>query len=333
MSPSESPSVGNVVLFAVDAGGSGTRVRIAPPNSAEVSHLFDTINPSSTDRDRSERVLDDIVDFLGSVVAAAGRGAGEVRGTFASAAVTPGSVDAVAALVADALRARSLWGRVVVTNDAVPLLLAPPVRGHGAVLVCGTGSVVLAGTGDGPAVRVGGHEYIGSDQGSGYAIGRYGLMRAVREVDGGRGPSALRARIEDHHGCSVVELARSLAETPFPKRDVAALAPLVIAAWAQDGDEAATAVLDTAFDELRELVACARDRVGGDLERWALIGGLLLGFPPFLERVRSILVQVNGPRVVAEPHENCLTAGLRLAADGFRPLADLPLRQLDVAAP
>ncbi|MYW04695.1 hypothetical protein GT354_41790, partial [Streptomyces sp. SID3343] len=74
---------------------------------------------------------------------------------------------------------------------------------------------------DGPPVVIGGCEYLGSDEGSAYALGLAGLRAAVRGLDG-RGPAtALFAAAGPR------ELARRLAGEPFPKAAVAELAPQV----------------------------------------------------------------------------------------------------------
>ncbi|MBC3841375.1 hypothetical protein GXW82_16910 [Streptacidiphilus sp. 4-A2] len=110
-----------------------------------------------------------------------------------------------------------LRGTLVVSRDIVPLLLAPPLGGRGVAVVCGTGSGFLAGDGARPPTSIGGCEYLGSDEGSAFALGLEGLRAAVRGADGRGRPTALGRALAGHAGAPVRELARRLAAEPFPR--------------------------------------------------------------------------------------------------------------------
>ena len=70
-----------------------------------------------------------------------------------------------------AAQAAGLCAELVVSNDVTPLLLAaPPEVGH-VIAVCGTGTAFLATNGRSAPARVGGCEYLGSDEGSAFDLG------------------------------------------------------------------------------------------------------------------------------------------------------------------
>lgn len=233
------------MYWAMDAGG--TRTTALLPD--DVRYTRGSVNPASVGATAAEtlrRLLAEIASALG--------GTSPSVGWLASASVTmdtpPAEIDRLAALA----RSVGLTGRLVVSGDVPPLLLAPPSAGRGVLVVAGTGSAFVASAGPdaGPPVVVGGCEYLGSDEGSAYALGAAGLRAAARGADGRGAPTTLFAAEGPR------ELARRLAAAPFPKAGVAALAPAVCAAW-QAGDAVAGEVVRAALDDLVEGVRAARE--------------------------------------------------------------------------
>ncbi|MEO6084701.1 MAG: TIM barrel protein, partial [Umezawaea sp.] len=226
------------------------------------------------------------------------------RGWIATATVDPRDPGAELERLRRTAERAGLRGRIVVSNDALPWLVAPPLSGRGVAVVCGTGSGFLAGDGVSAPVRVGSCEYLGSDEGSAYDLGLSGLRAAVRAQDG-RGPDTVLSR---HFG---VTTARDLARQAFPKAAVAALAPVVCRAWL-DGDPVATQLVADAIGELGLGVRAAAAAAG--LEGGWLVaagGGVFLGCPEFLaEFEREVLgdvVAVTDPNATIEA---ALTAGV-----------------------
>jgi sugar phosphate isomerase/epimerase/N-acetylglucosamine kinase-like BadF-type ATPase len=265
-------------LWTVDAGGSTTTVLL--PDGAR--RTYGSINPASVGPEEATGTLRTLL----TDVAAGGRGAGWIA--TATVDLTGGAGET--ARLTDLARAAGVHGSLLVSNDAVPWLAAPPLSGRGVVLVCGTGSGFLAAGGEGGLCRVGGCEYLGSDEGSAFALGLGGLRAAVRAVDG-RGPgTTIVARLEAlSAGRTPAELSRELAAEAFPKATVAALAPVICDAWLA-GDEVAGALVSAAVDELILGVRAAANRAGLG-ERWPVAagGGVLRGCPPLLSELERRL--------------------------------------------
>lgn len=281
-------------FWAIDAGGSGTTALL----DDGTRWRRNSVNPASVGAGTAERELADLFRAL----ADATRG-DRTRGWLATATVDSeapaGELDRLAALAGTA----GLTGTMIVSRDILPLLAAPPLRGRGVAVVCGTGSGFLSGDGVTAPLSVGGCEYLGSDEGSAFAIGLDGLRAAVRGADG-RGPSTVLQTALPSAGGSVQDLARRLAAAPFPKAPVAALASVVTRCWL-DGDPVAGAVLRTALDDLLAGVRAARDRAGltGD---WSatLAGGVIRGCPRFAEALRTRITDELGatpPTVIDDP--------------------------------
>ncbi|GAA4602080.1 hypothetical protein GCM10023195_06000 [Actinoallomurus liliacearum] len=280
-------------LWAVDAGGTTTSAILPAPDPGAIT-THGPINPASAGSDTADHNLRALLHDIAQALD--GRPG---TGWLATATVdltTPGTEpDRLRELA----RHAGLHGSLILSNDALPWLLAPPLHGRGVALVCGTGSGFIA-AGDHPRLaRVGGCEYLGSDEGSAFDLGMAGLRAAVRAEDG-RGPATtIGARLTARHGRPPAELARRLAASAFPKTAVAALAPAVCDAWL-DGDEPATALVTAALDELILGVRAAHDRA--ELTGpWSAAagGGVLRGCPEMLTELDRRLRNELGAAHVA----------------------------------
>ena len=169
---------------------------------------------------------------------------------------------------------------VAIANDAELVLAAGTPAGWGVALICGTGSIVYGRSADGHLARAGGWGHLLGDEGSGYAIGLAGLRAILRAYDGRTPPTALTAPVLGHWQlASPTDLLHRVYQAHASKAEIAALAPLVLAA-AADGDAAARHILEEAAEELALAVAAVAQRlaVTGALP-CAVAGGVMLGSP------------------------------------------------------
>src|SRR5215831_5523034 len=319
------------LLYGIDAGGSGTSVRAW--NGARWS--LPSVNPSSVGQDSSVRSLADLfgrirahADQTGGRAGQGGESAGGTSGRpaiwLASASIDPTTAAAELRGCAAAARAAGLRAKLVVSNDVTPLILdAPPDVGH-VVVACGTGTAFLATNGRAAPVRVGGCEYLGSDEGSAFDLGLRGLRTAVRGLDGRGQRTALSELLAAQAGVPVPELARRLARMPFPKAAVAALAPVVLRAWL-DGDKPAADVVDAVIGELVAGARAARD-AATVAPGWCLsvAGGVVTGCPEFFRRLAAAAAGLGADSVmlISEPTAVLLTALARLAMTDPMRLSD-----------
>jgi N-acetylglucosamine kinase-like BadF-type ATPase len=298
--------------FAVDAGGSRTKVRVALPAGPDHVLELASVNPHATG-EKADRTLRELFAAVNELTAGH-----PVVGWLASAAIEPERPTAELDRVRAAATAAGLAATMVVSNDLVPLLWCTPVRpGVGVVAVCGTGTGFLGADDHGNVGRAGGCEYLGSDEGGAVDLGLSALRAVVRALDG-RGPdTALVAGLTESTGRPPADLARAIAAEPFPKQRLAELAPVVCAAWAA-GDPVAATIVDGALTELVTGVraVCARltlpDRFGV-----AAAGGVLTANPAlyqaFAHRLRTGL-GVADVVLVGDPAGAALAA-LRTVGD------------------
>jgi N-acetylglucosamine kinase-like BadF-type ATPase len=228
----------------------------------------------------------------------------------ASASLDPASPGREVARLAAAARSAGLRGELVISNDITPLVLdAPAGQGH-VVAVCGTGSGFAATDGRSPVRRVGSCEYLASDEGSAFDLGLRGLRAAVRALDGRAPATALTVLLAKEASADVPVLARTLAQTPFPKPAVAALAPVVVRAWLED-DRVAALLVAEAIDELILGVRAARDAAALS-PGWCLsvTGGVVTGSPEFFREFAAAAARLGAEsvRLVTDPAMSVLDA-------------------------
>ncbi|MBR6027487.1 MAG: ATPase [Clostridia bacterium] len=221
-------------------------------------------------------------------------------------------------LVEGAIRERYA-GQLRIAGDQ-EILLNGAVEGPGAVLIAGTGSICYGRDAQGRLLRVGGWGSLIDDGGSGYAIGRLLLMAAVRDVDGRCSAPLIRRLVFEAAGAAEVsDLITWLYAPSTGKREIAALAPLLMEALAQ-GDMVAEGLADEAARDLSELALTFFQRAELTRGELALTGGVLTHYAPIRERVES-LVKAELPDVaVTQPRHSAARGAalmaLRLASGG-----------------
>ncbi|HEV2146492.1 MAG TPA: BadF/BadG/BcrA/BcrD ATPase family protein, partial [Longimicrobiaceae bacterium] len=182
----------------------------------------------------------------------------------------------------------------------------------GILVIAGTGSVAYGRGPDGRVERCGGWGMLVGDEGSGFAIGRAGLVAALRSVDG-RGPETRLLPlflellgVEDVHG--IPPWAGRVA-----KAEIAALATRVIAA-ATGGDDVALALVRAAAGRLAEhAVALQCHLAPWPAEVPVVFHGGVLGTELYSGLVREALEAADPAFRVMPPVADAVAGALRLA--------------------
>ncbi len=116
--------------------------------------------------------------------------------------------------------------RVRVAPDATVAWLGAFLGAPGIVVIAGTGSVAVGGSGK-RLLRVGGHGYLIGDQGGGYWIGKRGLRAALAAAEGSGPPTTLTQAIPEAAGCTLDDLVTRVHRDPRDRAILASLAPVV----------------------------------------------------------------------------------------------------------
>lgn len=166
--------------------------------------------------------------------------------------------------------------RLSIAGDTEAALRAAIPAGPGVVLIAGTGSVAYAENGE-RRVLVGGHGFLAGDEGSAFAIGFAAVKLLSRVYDGRARADETTALAERLLGAGDRNaLLSALYTAPVDVAKIASLAPSIIA-FAGKGNRASTRIVQTAAQELGDLVRSATQQAGlaDGSPSIAFAGGLL----------------------------------------------------------
>lgn len=146
----------------------------------------------------------------------------------------------------------------------------------GISIIVGTGSACLAENANAELCQTGGWECFVADEGSGYDIGRKGIIAAVRMADGRLETTPLKDAIFNALGIKeTAEIVDRVHQPPISKAEVASFATHVFQA-AEAGDVQAQAILKNAAEEIALLAETSHHRLPtGFPPQVALVGGTL----------------------------------------------------------
>ena len=257
-------------FLGVDGGGTKTLAAICDADGRVLGSGLG--GPSNIDDVGLEAATDNIAQAVRVARAVAGLEPQPFAGAFLGLAGVVAERDR--ALVHGIARRLELSEQIGVDHDC-RIALAGGLSGRsGAVLIVGTGSSCYGVNDSGESWRSGGWGSLISDEGSGYFLGREGLIAAVRSLDG-RGPaSSLAAAMLRSLGVTQPDdLLHRLYVTGLTRTEIAALAPIILEC-AADGDEAALEIVERGSNLLTECVAAVAKHLR--LERFELVvvGGL-----------------------------------------------------------
>jgi N-acetylglucosamine kinase-like BadF-type ATPase len=205
-----------------------------------------------------------------------------------------------------------------IVNDAFVALVAGAPDGVGIVVVAGTGSIAYGVDARGQSARSGGWGHLLGDEGSAFWLGHAAVRQGIRATDG-RGPATtLYDRIRREVGVGDTSgLVKWFYDQEHTRTRVARLASVVQEA-ADDGDEAARALLDQAAQHLaRAARAVARQLDFEGQYPLVLSGGVFRACPSLYARVEASL-DLPAARVVrleAEPATGAVRLALALLAE------------------
>jgi N-acetylglucosamine kinase-like BadF-type ATPase len=164
----------------------------------------------------------------------------------------------------------------------------------GSILIAGTGSIMFGKDSSDQIIRVGGFGRMLGDEGSGYVLGKKGLVAVSKDFDG-RGEKTLITVLlyERYNIDSPEKLITEIYKNNF---DIAATAPLVIEA-AEKGDKSALEIIEEETDELVLHVSTMYKKLNEKVLDLALIGGLIthknIYSDKFLNKISEQVKNVN----------------------------------------
>ena len=252
-----------------DGGGTKTAVAILDAHGEPVASAdFGPLNMNGMDSARVRETVRGAMDFMAKQWGGLDNYGALVIG------MAGVSNRAAAPRLEEILRGEGWSGPLEIVGDQ-DIALAGAIRGHGAVLIAGTGSICFGRDPLGQSFRVGGYGYLVDDVGSGYALGREILRSVVRAGDGRDAPTMLTGLVLEDLGIGDLgALITWLYAPETGKKEIASLSRLLEPALARR-DAAAVRIADQAADELAQLVLTGWHKSGMKDGELALAGSIL----------------------------------------------------------
>jgi len=299
------------LLLGVDGGGSKTAAIVATlDESGQMTirgrGLAGPSNLRLAGKEQSLASLNQAVDEALSEANVAGQ-----KVDYAVLALAGSTSPDVRREVTNWARMRKLSSRVGVIHDVDPVLVGGTENGWGIALVVGTGSVAIGVDTAGNTVTKGGWGHWFGDKGSGFDIACKALA-AVAEAADDIGPETMLSElVMDQLGtANPRSILKEVTAEGDTRREVAALAPLILNA-ARQHDKVAREIVNDAVGETVKLVAAVAKTLGFTSPYpLALGGGVACKSKLFRDELIYQLKQLQPPpgtvTVVDEPVLGCL---------------------------
>jgi len=175
----------------------------------------------------------------------------------------------------------------VLHHDSQIVLANVSAQINAVVLISGTGSVCVGRNDQGMSAKSGGMDYLLTDQGSGYDIGRHVLREVIKSYDGRGSKTILEEMVMQHFKIDSLEkLKLHLYQPPIAKVEVAELAQLCDRAF-QQGDATARQIFFWTQEELILLVKAVVGRLSLQQQAFDLV---MTGSILHLEHLRQPII-------------------------------------------
>ena len=301
------------LVLGIDGGGTSTACLLADMSGSVVAKAY---APASNHRksDLGE-ARDALSNGVNAVLSQVGKCPKEIE--FASVCAGLAGVDTkddaavLQNLLADIIKTENLQ----VVNDGEIALAGALEDEAGILVISGTGSIVWANGKDGQRIRVGGWDYMLSDEGSAYDIGSK-VLRAVAAAHDGRIEKTQLTDyvLEAFQARDFDELLGIIYHEEMTPQRIASLALFADNA-ANDGDAVAEKVLLSAANELVKLVEDAMRLSGLHESGFPVVpmGGVLQANGYFSKTFRAAMNETLPRAHFIEPHHTPAEGAVLLA--------------------
>ncbi|WP_088042582.1 N-acetylglucosamine kinase [Bacillus sp. EAC] len=286
--------MGNRLIIGMDGGGTKTRVMVKERLDGEIlfDQNFGMSNYNNIGVDGLRPVFCEIYEVLVSCFEERLQDAILVLG---SAGVDrPKDID----IYLSALKESGFTCQLEVVNDAEIALVGGNGDRKDALMIAGTGSIVMGIGSNGKIVRSGGWGGLISDEGSGFQIGRHAIAAVMQEYDKVIASTSFTEKLLDHFQLASPEDFMDLLylDDTLPVDKIASCTPIILEAWAK-GDEVARTIVEGELEKLVRLVVGISRQMGSEKFRLSVAGSLLTKSTDYLamlkEKLKVVLPQVE----------------------------------------
>lgn len=204
--------------------------------------------------------------------------------------------------------------KFLLVNDSVIALENGSSSQNAIILISGTGSICFGRNDQGKTSKSSGMDFLLTDQGSGYAIGRRVLREAVKSYDGRRSKSVLENLVLDYYKIpSIPDLKNEVYNPLLTKIEVADLAYLCSKAMEQD-DPAAKHIFDRTIEEIVDMVEAVIKNLGFENEKFdCVFSGSVTKLDYIQSNINRILLDKYPKILPIFPAEEPVLGALKMA--------------------
>ncbi|MFF2877903.1 N-acetylglucosamine kinase [Gottfriedia sp. NPDC057991] len=276
----------NRLIIGMDGGGTKTRVMVKERLDGETlfDQNFGMSNYNNIGVEGLRPVFSEIYESLTSCFGERLRNAILVLG---SAGVDrPKDID----IYLNALKESGFTCQLEVVNDAEIALVGGNGDRKDALMIAGTGSIVMGVDSKGNTIRSGGWGGLISDEGGGFQIGLHAIATVMNEYDKVIAPTSFTEKLLAHFKLNSPEDFMDLLylEDTIPVDKVASCTPIILEAWVK-GDEAARTIVEGELDKLVRLVIGISRQMGSINFRLSVAGSLLTKSTEYFDTLKEKL--------------------------------------------
>lgn len=303
----------NRLIIGMDGGGTKTRVLVKEQLDGEI--LFDqNFGMSNYNNIGVEGLRPVFREVYEELVKSFGERLQDAILVLGSAGVDrPKDVE----IYLSALRESGFTCRLEVVNDAEIALVGGNGDRKDALMIAGTGSIVVGINSNGKIVRSGGWGGVISDEGSGFQIGRHAIATVMQEYDKVISPTSFTDQLLAHFQLTSPEDFMDLLylEDTLPVDKIASCTPIILEAWTK-GDQAAHTIVEGELEKLVRLVVGISRQMGTEIFRLSVAGSLLTKsstyFGGLKEKLSVVLPQVEISTPLYDPVFGAIIIGAQI---------------------
>lgn len=209
-------------------------------------------------------------------------------------------------------------GKFILLNDSLIALENGSENQNAVILISGTGSNCFGRNENGEIAKTSGMDFLLTDQGSGYAIGRRVLREAVKSYDGRSPKSMLEKLVTDHFKIASISELKSVVYNPLlSKVEIAGLSHLCSQAY-NEGDQVAKDIFERIVNEIMIMVSTVVSRLGMQEKSFdCVFSGAITKLPFIQEKLAQILkAKYTGCNTIF-PNEDPVLGALKIAVKNY----------------
>lgn len=318
-------------VLGIDSGGTKTLCLIA--DTSGTIHGMGIAGPSNYLTTGLKKTKEALAEAISKAVSRSGLHASHIDSAFFGLA----GVDLFSQppVILKMIRGVVSAERIGINNDSLAALYGANAGKPGVIVIAGTGVMALGMNSRSEWRRSSGWGHILGDEGSGYDIGRKGIIAAIRAHDGRGESTSLLAKIKDHYNIRDIEELIPITYLRKLERQEIAAVSMIVAQAAREGDAVSRQLLSEAGREIALAVAAVVRGLqmdSGEAEVFP-VGGVFragsLVMAPFSETLREKAPQARILPPRCHPAVGALILALEQA--GVRITGDI-LQRLDSSA-